>query len=149
MILVYRENNKLKKKMVNAVHVLLTCTNRVIGLNVSFLPSPPPADQTNARMALSHGDADPVRFRWLIPFSALQVRLGNAAGKSLTPAPSSPHPSVCFILYLTHTHTPPCSSVFVRTFTGIMYYPAPDPNLDPNQVSDVVGTSQNVLTLLV
>uniref|UniRef100_A0A3B5KGG2 TIAM Rac1 associated GEF 2 n=1 Tax=Takifugu rubripes TaxID=31033 RepID=A0A3B5KGG2_TAKRU len=49
-ILVYRENNKLKKKM------------------------------TNARSALSHGDSDPVRFRWLIPFSALQVRLGNTAG---------------------------------------------------------------------
>uniref|UniRef100_H3DHK7 TIAM Rac1 associated GEF 2 n=1 Tax=Tetraodon nigroviridis TaxID=99883 RepID=H3DHK7_TETNG len=51
VILVFRENNKLKKKM-----------------------------QTNARMVLSHADADPVRFRWLIPFSALQVRLGNTAG---------------------------------------------------------------------
>uniref|UniRef100_A0A672INM3 TIAM Rac1 associated GEF 2a n=1 Tax=Salarias fasciatus TaxID=181472 RepID=A0A672INM3_SALFA len=52
VILVYRENNKLKKKM------------------------------ANPRSALSHGDADPFKFRWLIPLSALQVRLGNAAGKS-------------------------------------------------------------------
>ncbi|KAM9354287.1 rho guanine nucleotide exchange factor TIAM2 isoform 2-T4 [Pholidichthys leucotaenia] len=47
VILVYRENNKLKKKM------------------------------TNPR---SHGELDPFKFRWLIPLSALQVRLGNAAG---------------------------------------------------------------------
>uniref|UniRef100_A0A8C4DJ90 TIAM Rac1 associated GEF 2 n=1 Tax=Dicentrarchus labrax TaxID=13489 RepID=A0A8C4DJ90_DICLA len=52
VILVYRENNKLKKKMVS----------------------------TNARSALSHGDLDPFKFRWLIPLSALQVRLGNTAG---------------------------------------------------------------------
>ncbi|XP_071761913.2 rho guanine nucleotide exchange factor TIAM2 isoform X3 [Centroberyx gerrardi] len=50
VILVYRENNKLKKKM------------------------------TNPRSALSHGDVDPFKFRWLIPLSALQVRLGNTAG---------------------------------------------------------------------
>lgn len=39
-------------------------------------------DQTNPRSALSHGDSDPFKFRWLIPLSALQVRLGNTAGKS-------------------------------------------------------------------
>ncbi|XP_029136241.2 rho guanine nucleotide exchange factor TIAM2 isoform X1 [Labrus bergylta] len=50
VILVYRENNKLKKKM------------------------------TNPRSAHSHGDSDPFKFRWLIPLSALQVRLGNTAG---------------------------------------------------------------------
>ncbi|XP_066575695.1 rho guanine nucleotide exchange factor TIAM2 [Amia ocellicauda] len=50
VILVYRESNKLKKKM------------------------------TNARSAYSHGDLDPFKFRWLIPLSALQVRLGNSAG---------------------------------------------------------------------
>lgn len=50
VILVYRENNKLKKKM------------------------------ANPRSALSHGDSDPFKFRWLVPLSALQVRLGNAAG---------------------------------------------------------------------
>ncbi|XP_054652575.1 rho guanine nucleotide exchange factor TIAM2 isoform X2 [Dunckerocampus dactyliophorus] len=50
VILVYRENNKLKKKM------------------------------TNPCSALSHGEPDPFKFRWLIPFSALQVRLGNTAG---------------------------------------------------------------------
>ncbi|XP_032356951.1 T-lymphoma invasion and metastasis-inducing protein 2 isoform X2 [Etheostoma spectabile] len=50
VILVFRENNKLKKKM------------------------------TNSRSALSHGDSDPFKFRWLIPLSALQVRLGNTAG---------------------------------------------------------------------
>uniref|UniRef100_A0A668AJ98 TIAM Rac1 associated GEF 2 n=1 Tax=Myripristis murdjan TaxID=586833 RepID=A0A668AJ98_9TELE len=31
---------------------------------------------------LAHGDADLFKFRWLIPLSALQVRLGNTAGKS-------------------------------------------------------------------
>uniref|UniRef100_A0A3B4Z7P4 TIAM Rac1 associated GEF 2a n=2 Tax=Seriola lalandi dorsalis TaxID=1841481 RepID=A0A3B4Z7P4_SERLL len=50
VILVYRENNKLKKKM------------------------------ANPRSALFHGDSDPFKFRWLIPLSALQVRLGNTAG---------------------------------------------------------------------
>uniref|UniRef100_A0AAX7SN98 TIAM Rac1 associated GEF 2a n=1 Tax=Astatotilapia calliptera TaxID=8154 RepID=A0AAX7SN98_ASTCA len=50
VILVCRENNKLKKKM------------------------------ANTRSALSHGDSDPFKFRWLIPLSALQVRLGNTAG---------------------------------------------------------------------
>ncbi|XP_077395376.1 rho guanine nucleotide exchange factor TIAM2 [Festucalex cinctus] len=50
VILVYRENNKMKKKM------------------------------TNPRSAHSHGDPDPFKFRWLIPLSALQVRLGNTAG---------------------------------------------------------------------
>ncbi|XP_060789744.1 rho guanine nucleotide exchange factor TIAM2 isoform X3 [Neoarius graeffei] len=49
VILVYRESNKLKKKM-----------------NVP-------------RSAHSHGDQDPFKFRWLIPRSALQVRLGNTA----------------------------------------------------------------------
>ncbi|XP_040925194.1 rho guanine nucleotide exchange factor TIAM2 isoform X2 [Betta splendens] len=49
-ILVYREKDKLKKKM------------------------------ANPRSALSHGDSDPFKFRWLIPLSALQVRLGNTAG---------------------------------------------------------------------
>ncbi|XP_069053124.1 rho guanine nucleotide exchange factor TIAM2 isoform X2 [Lepisosteus oculatus] len=51
VILVYRESCKLKKKM-----------------------------HTNARSAFSHGDLDPFKFRWLIPLSALQVRLGNSAG---------------------------------------------------------------------
>ncbi|KAM6912738.1 rho guanine nucleotide exchange factor TIAM2 [Xenentodon cancila] len=50
VILVYRENNKLKKKM------------------------------TAPRSALCHGDPDPFKFRWLVPRSELQVRLGNAAG---------------------------------------------------------------------
>ncbi|XP_075883622.1 rho guanine nucleotide exchange factor TIAM2 isoform X5 [Nelusetta ayraudi] len=50
VILVYRENNKLKKKL------------------------------TNHRAAHSHGDSDPFKFRWLVPLSALQVRLGNTAG---------------------------------------------------------------------
>ncbi|XP_043919335.1 rho guanine nucleotide exchange factor TIAM2 isoform X2 [Protopterus annectens] len=51
VILVYKENCKLKKKM-----------------------------PTNARSSYCHGDTDPFKFRWLIPLSALQVRLGNAAG---------------------------------------------------------------------
>ncbi|XP_014806147.1 PREDICTED: T-lymphoma invasion and metastasis-inducing protein 2 isoform X4 [Calidris pugnax] len=51
VILVYKENYKLKKKM-------------------------PP----NARAAHNYGDLDPFKFRWLIPLSALQVRLGNTAG---------------------------------------------------------------------
>ncbi|XP_028653249.2 rho guanine nucleotide exchange factor TIAM2 isoform X1 [Erpetoichthys calabaricus] len=51
VILVYRESNKLKKKM-----------------------------HANTRAAYIHGDLDPFKFRWLIPLSALQVRLGNASG---------------------------------------------------------------------
>ncbi|XP_038596547.1 T-lymphoma invasion and metastasis-inducing protein 2 isoform X3 [Tachyglossus aculeatus] len=51
VILVYKENSKLKKKQ----------------------PS-------NSRSAHIYGDLDPFKFRWLIPLSALQVRLGNSAG---------------------------------------------------------------------
>ncbi|XP_037675997.1 T-lymphoma invasion and metastasis-inducing protein 2 isoform X2 [Choloepus didactylus] len=51
VILVYKENCKLKKK----------------------LPS-------NSRPAHTSADLDPFKFRWLIPISALQVRLGNTAG---------------------------------------------------------------------
>ncbi|NXA41488.1 TIAM2 protein, partial [Eudromia elegans] len=51
VILVYKENCKLKKKM--------------------------PA---NVRATHNFGDLDPFKFRWLIPLSALQVRLGNTAG---------------------------------------------------------------------
>uniref|UniRef100_A0A8C7MZ83 TIAM Rac1 associated GEF 2 n=1 Tax=Oncorhynchus kisutch TaxID=8019 RepID=A0A8C7MZ83_ONCKI len=54
VILVYRESNKLKKKM------------------------------TAHRLAHSHGDLDPFKFRWLIPLSALQVRLGNTTGTETT-----------------------------------------------------------------
>ncbi|KAG9347375.1 hypothetical protein JZ751_004942 [Albula glossodonta] len=50
VILVYRESNKMKKKM------------------------------ATTRSAYSHNDLDPFKFRWLIPLSALQVRLGNATG---------------------------------------------------------------------
>ncbi|XP_058881887.1 rho guanine nucleotide exchange factor TIAM2-like isoform X2 [Acipenser ruthenus] len=51
VILVYRESSKMKKKI-----------------------------QANSRAAYIHGDMEPFKFRWLIPLSALQVRLGNAAG---------------------------------------------------------------------
>ncbi|XP_019405586.1 PREDICTED: T-lymphoma invasion and metastasis-inducing protein 2 isoform X2 [Crocodylus porosus] len=51
VILVYKENCKLKKKL-----------------------------PTNARAAHNYSDLDPFKFRWLIPLSALQVRLGNTAG---------------------------------------------------------------------
>nr|XP_032627979.1 T-lymphoma invasion and metastasis-inducing protein 2 [Chelonoidis abingdonii] len=34
----------------------------------------------NVRAAHNYGDLDPFKFRWLIPLSALQVRLGNTAG---------------------------------------------------------------------
>uniref|UniRef100_F6QZ26 TIAM Rac1 associated GEF 2 n=1 Tax=Ornithorhynchus anatinus TaxID=9258 RepID=F6QZ26_ORNAN len=51
VILVYKENSKMKKKQ----------------------PS-------NSRSVHIYGDLDPFKFRWLIPLSALQVRLGNSAG---------------------------------------------------------------------
>ncbi|XP_077205053.1 rho guanine nucleotide exchange factor TIAM2 isoform X2 [Paroedura picta] len=51
VILVYKENYKLKKKL-----------------------------PTNVRTTHAHGDLDSFKFRWLIPLSALQVRLGNTAG---------------------------------------------------------------------
>nr|XP_033793780.1 T-lymphoma invasion and metastasis-inducing protein 2 isoform X1 [Geotrypetes seraphini] len=51
VILVHKETCKLKKKQ----------------------PS-------NSRAAHVHGDMDPFKFCWLIPLSALQVRLGNTAG---------------------------------------------------------------------
>nr|XP_028579556.1 T-lymphoma invasion and metastasis-inducing protein 2 isoform X2 [Podarcis muralis] len=51
VILVYKENCKLKKKLA-----------------------------TNVRTTHNHNDLDLFKFRWLIPLSALQVRLGNTAG---------------------------------------------------------------------
>jgi hypothetical protein len=36
---------------------------------------------SNSRPAHNSADLDPFKFRWLIPISALQVRLGNTAGK--------------------------------------------------------------------
>ncbi|XP_020656894.3 rho guanine nucleotide exchange factor TIAM2 isoform X1 [Pogona vitticeps] len=51
VILVYKENCKLKKKLA-----------------------------TNVRTTLNQGDLDSFKFRWLIPLSALQVRLSNTAG---------------------------------------------------------------------
>lgn len=56
-------------------------------------------------MALSHGDPDPVRFRWLIPFSALQVRLGNTAGRIQTLSNVIASLSLCLLHTLSHTHT--------------------------------------------
>uniref|UniRef100_A0A8C1B818 TIAM Rac1 associated GEF 2 n=1 Tax=Cyprinus carpio carpio TaxID=630221 RepID=A0A8C1B818_CYPCA len=47
VILLYRENNKVRKKM--------------------------PTSKS------AHGEQDPFKFRWLIPLSALQIRLGNTA----------------------------------------------------------------------
>ncbi|KAK2503620.1 hypothetical protein MC885_007324, partial [Smutsia gigantea] len=37
-------------------------------------------EPSNSRPAHSSADLDPFKFRWLIPISALQVRLGNTAG---------------------------------------------------------------------
>ncbi|XP_063312675.1 rho guanine nucleotide exchange factor TIAM2-like [Pelobates fuscus] len=51
VILVHKEHFKLKKKA-----------------------------SSNTRGSLYHGDIDQFKFRWLIPLSALQARLGNAAG---------------------------------------------------------------------
>ncbi|CAH2251619.1 T-lymphoma invasion and metastasis-inducing 2 isoform X1 [Pelobates cultripes] len=51
VILVHKEHFKLKKKA-----------------------------SSNTRGSQYHGDIDQFKFRWLIPLSALQVRLGNAAG---------------------------------------------------------------------
>ncbi|XP_053566941.1 rho guanine nucleotide exchange factor TIAM2 isoform X2 [Bombina bombina] len=51
VILVHKEINKLKKKA-----------------------------NANQRITQTHCDMDQFKFRWLIPLSALQVRLGNAAG---------------------------------------------------------------------
>ncbi|XP_041073292.1 T-lymphoma invasion and metastasis-inducing protein 2-like isoform X4 [Carcharodon carcharias] len=39
---------------------------------------------TVPRSAYNHGDIDQFKFRWLIPLSALQVRLGNAAGTDMS-----------------------------------------------------------------
>ncbi|XP_030643226.1 T-lymphoma invasion and metastasis-inducing protein 2 [Chanos chanos] len=52
VILVYKDNNKLKKKM------------------------------NMPRSVLAHGDMEQVKFCWLIPRSAIQVKLGDAAGES-------------------------------------------------------------------
>ncbi|XP_067900911.1 rho guanine nucleotide exchange factor TIAM2-like isoform X2 [Heterodontus francisci] len=38
---------------------------------------------TIPRSTYTHGDIDQFKFRWLIPLSALQVRLGNAAGTDI------------------------------------------------------------------
>lgn len=91
VILVYRENNKLKKKMVSvgSVALIFLYPTQIVSWvekskRISSAICPPLLSrhgQTNHRAALSHGDSDPFKFRWLVPLSALQVRLGNAAGE--------------------------------------------------------------------
>lgn len=49
------------------------CSNTLLGGVFLFQPS-------NSRPAHGSADLDPFKFRWLIPISALQVRLGNTAG---------------------------------------------------------------------
>lgn len=75
VILVYRENCKLKKRTVSlhpfslTSHLLLK-TNKSVWLLSSV-------GQTGSRSA----DLDPFRFRWLIPVSAVQVRPANITGQ--------------------------------------------------------------------
>lgn len=84
-------------------------------------------DQTNPRSALSHGDSDPFKFRWLIPLSALQVRLGNTAGKeaALNHSQSTSTKSFCSFILL---HTP-LSSFCMPTHPLVWhFYSAPLPS---------------------
>lgn len=91
VILVYRDNNKMKKKMVRGcARVLPLGINGIKNITLTFFffclffcVCMRVCDQNNPRSALSHGDPDPFKFRWLIPLSALQVRLGNTAGKTV------------------------------------------------------------------
>lgn len=52
---------------------------------------------SNSRPAHSSADLDPFKFRWLIPISALQVRLGNTAGKDFGECDDKKHFHVLFI----------------------------------------------------
>lgn len=51
------------------------CSNTFLGVGGAFIFQP-----SNSRPAHGSADLDPFKFRWLIPISALQVRLGNTAG---------------------------------------------------------------------
>ncbi|XP_056111883.1 rho guanine nucleotide exchange factor TIAM2 isoform X2 [Rhinichthys klamathensis goyatoka] len=91
VILLYRENNKVRKKM--------------------------PTSRS------AHGDQDPFKFRWLIPLSALQVRLGNTADTDCiwelihTKSQREGRPETVFQLC---SSTPECKVIIIRVMRSIL-----------------------------
>ncbi|XP_067224502.1 rho guanine nucleotide exchange factor TIAM2 isoform X1 [Chanodichthys erythropterus] len=91
VILLYRENNKVKKKM--------------------------PTSRS------AHADQDPFKFRWLIPLSALQVRLGNTADTDCiwelihTKSQKEGRPETVFQLC---SSTPECKVNIIRVMRSIL-----------------------------
>ncbi|XP_077094759.1 rho guanine nucleotide exchange factor TIAM2 isoform X1 [Siphateles boraxobius] len=91
VILLYRENNKVRKKM--------------------------PTSRS------AHGDQDPFKFRWLIPLSALQVRLGNTADTDCiwelihTKSQKEGRPETLFQLC---SSTPECKVNIIRVIRSIL-----------------------------
>ncbi|KAF4102553.1 rho guanine nucleotide exchange factor TIAM2 isoform X2 [Onychostoma macrolepis] len=91
VILLYRENNKVRKKM--------------------------PTSKS------AHGEQDPFKFRWLIPLSALQVRLGNTADTDCiwelihTKSQKEGRPETVFQLC---SSTPECKVSIIKVIRSIL-----------------------------
>uniref|UniRef100_A0A8C2G1P9 TIAM Rac1 associated GEF 2 n=1 Tax=Cyprinus carpio TaxID=7962 RepID=A0A8C2G1P9_CYPCA len=91
VILLYRENNKVRKKM--------------------------PTSKS------AHGEQDPFKFRWLIPLSALQVRLGNTADTDCiwelihTKSQKEGRPEMVFHLC---SSTPECKVNIIKVIRSIL-----------------------------
>uniref|UniRef100_A0A673I5C8 T-lymphoma invasion and metastasis-inducing protein 2-like n=1 Tax=Sinocyclocheilus rhinocerous TaxID=307959 RepID=A0A673I5C8_9TELE len=91
VILLYRENNKVRKKM--------------------------PTSKS------AHGEQDPFKFRWLIPLSALQVKLGNAVGTDCiwelihTKSQKEGRPETVFQLC---SSTPECKGNIIKVIRSIL-----------------------------
>ncbi|XP_016394786.1 T-lymphoma invasion and metastasis-inducing protein 2 isoform X2 [Sinocyclocheilus rhinocerous] len=91
VILLYRENNKVRKKM--------------------------PTSKS------AHGEQDPFKFRWLIPLSALQVRLGNTADTNCiwelihTKSQKEGRPETVFQLC---SSTPECKVNIIKVIRSIL-----------------------------
>uniref|UniRef100_A0A671RID2 T-lymphoma invasion and metastasis-inducing protein 2-like n=1 Tax=Sinocyclocheilus anshuiensis TaxID=1608454 RepID=A0A671RID2_9TELE len=91
VILLYRENNKVRKKM--------------------------PTSKS------AHGEQDPFKFRWLIPLSALQVKLGNALDTDCiwelihTKSQKEGRPEMVFQLC---SSTPECKGNIIKVIRSIL-----------------------------
>uniref|UniRef100_A0A8C1K2Z6 TIAM Rac1 associated GEF 2a n=1 Tax=Cyprinus carpio TaxID=7962 RepID=A0A8C1K2Z6_CYPCA len=91
VILLYRENNKVRKKM--------------------------PTSKS------AHGEQDPFKFRWLIPLSALQIRLGNTADTDCiwelihTKSQTEGRPETVFQLC---SSTPECKVNIIKVIRSIL-----------------------------
>lgn len=83
----------------------------------------------NVWAAHNYGDLDPFKFRWLIPLSALQVRLGNTAGNYILVFFNIPCSIHCFLTSCEQRDISNCGTHcrISCIYLYIFLYPPPHP----------------------